>query len=46
MSPSPFPPWLDAALDAATGMPLGRLAWLKRADAQLEAIEALTCTLS
>ncbi len=42
MSPSAIPPWLDAALDAATGTPLGRLAWLKHADARTEALASLT----
>jgi len=46
MSPSAFPPWLDAALDAATGTPLGRLAWLKRADARFEALASLTTSTS
>jgi len=36
------PLWLDAALDDVTDTPLGRLAWLKHADAQIEALASLT----
>lgn len=46
MSPPELPLWLDAALDAVTGTPLGRLAWLKRADAQTEALASLTGSAS